>query len=213
MRRLPKVSPIVMSSLFLLIAGTMAPAFAIYFQPREGPVGDEHRPVVEAIAAQNEIGHGHVWKIYVRASNPDGDLDKIQVTFSQVGAGIFAPDLLAQKSKNKNLNGYILVWSRLNGGGPTSDIHAEVDIRTEDRAGNLSEPKKMAFTVREIGKKDEFDPPAEFNKSVNLGQAEFPLQTDEGLVGGDGRGDLKRILVNKRRPPIGEPLFSFRFLS
>ena len=31
--------------------------------------------VLRAIAAQNEIGIGKLWKIYIRATDPDGDID------------------------------------------------------------------------------------------------------------------------------------------
>ncbi len=172
---------------YFLLAGAISDAFLL--EPREGPVGEKHRPVVKAIAAQNEIGNGYLWKIYVRASDPDGDLDKIQVMFSQLGSGIYSPDLVVQKSKHKILNGAILVWARLSGGGASSDIHGEVDIRAEDRAGNMSEPKKMSFTVYITGKKDQYVPPPGFNATNNLGQAEFPLLTDEGLVGLHDNGD------------------------
>ncbi len=83
MKRIWRPRTVGLGLAFLLLAGTATDAFPI--RPREGPVGEEHRPVVEAIAAQNEIGNGYLWKIYVRASDPDGDLDKIQVMFSQLG--------------------------------------------------------------------------------------------------------------------------------
>jgi hypothetical protein len=170
----------------LVWAGSTPSGFGFLLPPREGPVGEKHRPIVEAIAAQNDIREGSLWKIYLRASDPDGDLDKIFVSFSQLGAD-FTPDLLPQKTKVQVMNGYILVWAKLEGGAATSDIYGQVDIRVEDRAGNYSEPKIMSFTLGQYGQADRFVPPAEFNSTNSLGQAEFPLLADDLLVGDDGR--------------------------
>ena len=174
---------LVAGAAIIIWAGTVSSGFGFLIPSREGPVGEKHRPIVESIAAQNEIGSGNLWKIYVRASDPDGDLDKIQIMFSQLGSGIYSPELLVQKTMLKTLNGVILIWARLSGGGATGDIQGEVDIRAEDRAGNMSEPKKLSFTVNIIGEKDTFVAPPGFNAANNLGQAVFPLLTDEGLVG------------------------------
>ncbi len=110
-------------------------------------------------------------------------MDKIQVMFSQLGSGIFSPDLLVQKSMHNALNGTIFVWARLSGGGANGDIQGEVDIRAKDRADNMSELKKLSFTVNIIRGKDKFVAPLESNATNYLGQAKFPLLTDEGLVG------------------------------
>ncbi|MEE9255896.1 MAG: hypothetical protein V3V56_01865, partial [bacterium] len=151
--------------------------------PLEGPVGKKHTPVVQAIAAQTEIRDGAFWKIYVSASDPDGDLDKIMVTFGQLGAAMFTPDILYQEKKSQSLNGSILVWADLNGGGATDTIYGTVEITVIDSAGNESAPKTMEFEVQQLGPNDSFVPPPIFDASNHLGQAEFPLLTDEGLVG------------------------------
>lgn len=176
MKRYQWLAFLVWGALLIFPTGTPAAGFE-FFRPNIGPVGEKHRPVVIAIAAQREIGDGTLWKIYVRASDPDGEIDKIQVTFS-ASPGMYAPNLFVlPKSQRKGVNGAILVWARLNGGGTTDDIYGEVEIRAEDRAGNLSEPQKLQFTVQEYGMYDEFVPSPEFDRSVILGQVDFPLET------------------------------------
>ncbi len=176
MNRIQGLILLALGAFLLFLAGTPATGFEI-FRPKVGPTGEKHRPVVIAIDAQREFGDGTLWKIYVRASDPDGDLDKIQVTFS-ASPGMYAPDLFVlPKSQRKEVNGAILVWARLNGDGSTDDIYGKVEIRAEDRAGNLSEPKKLQFTVQEYGMYDEFVPPSGFDRNVVLGQVEFPLET------------------------------------
>lgn len=170
--------------LLLFLSGATAFASSIFLPPRQGPVGDKHRPAVEAIDAQREIGDGQLWKIYIRASDPDGDLDKIYVTFSQLGVGAYSPELLVQKNTMKSLKGYILVWAKLEGGGTTGDILGNVEVRAEDRAGNMSEPKSFEFKLVQFGGEDRFHPPGEFDAGNNLGQAGFPLQTETDIAKG-----------------------------
>ena len=153
MNRKHWIKCLVAGATILIWAGTVSSGFGFLLPRREGPVGEKNRPTVESIAAQNEIGDGNLWKIYVRASDPDGDLDKIQIMFTQLGTGIYSPELLVQKSMHKTLNGVILIWASLKGDGASNDIHGELYIQAEDRAGNMSEPKKLSFTVNIIGKK------------------------------------------------------------
>ena len=53
-----------------------------------------------------------------------------------------------------------------------------------DRAGNISDPETMEFEVQQLGPNDSFVPPPIFDASNRIGQADFPLESDD-LVGGD----------------------------
>ena len=116
----------------------------------------------------------------------DDDLDRIQISFEQLG-GSYVPDIIMQDKKTDKMNGALLVWAALSGGtGSTSNtIYGKAEIRVEDRAGNLSKPKFIEFEVQTLGPPDTFAPPAGFDAATNLGEAEFPLQTDEDLTGDD----------------------------
>ena len=176
MKRIQGLTLFALVALLLWPVGSTVSGFEL-FRTKQGPVGEQHTPVVEAIAAQREIGDGTLWRVYLRASDPDGDLDKVQITFFS-SPGMYAPEkLVLPTSQRKQTNGAILIWARLNGDGSTTDIYGEVEIRVEDRAGNLSKPQKLKFTVQEFGMYDEFVPPAKFKRDVVLGQAQFPLET------------------------------------
>jgi hypothetical protein len=69
------------------------------------------------------------------------------VTFGQLGASMFTPDILYQDKRTKMLNGHIFVWASLIGGGATDTIYATVEIIAIDRAGNESPAKTMEFQV------------------------------------------------------------------
>jgi hypothetical protein len=176
------------TALLLFAAGSAFAFFPFILPPRVGPVGKKHEPVVEAISAQTEIRNGNQWKIYVRASDPDGDMDRIQVSFGQLGVGSYPPDLLVLKKTVKKLNGAIMVWAWLKGGDANAGtIYATVKILVEDRAGNISEVKTMEFEVQNFGPEDTFVPPPGFNSSNVLGTADFPLVTDTSPDGDSGK--------------------------
>jgi hypothetical protein len=176
MKRIQGLISFALVAMILLPVGSTVSGYEL-FRRKQGPVGEKHTTVVEALDAQREIGDGTLWRIYLRASDPDGDLDRVQITFFS-SPGMYAPEqLILPASKQKQANGAILIWARLNGGDSTTDIYGEIEIRVEDRAGNLSNPKKLEFTVQEYGMYDEFVPSAAFNRDVVLGQAQFPLET------------------------------------
>lgn len=156
--------------------------------PQKGPVGIKHQPVIQAIAAQKEIGIGYLWKIYIRVTDPDGDADKIYVSFSQPG-GSYPSIPLVLNRPEKEINGAVLTWTSLAGASnQLGPIYASAEIRVEDRAGNMSEPKEIEFTLGSFGPEDKFVPPPSFNKDLVYGQVDFPIQSEEDLVG-DDEGD------------------------
>jgi len=186
MTRKMALGSIFLGAAFLFLAAATAKAFLPFLlPPMDEPVGKAHEPILEVIAAQTEIRNGNIWKIYIRATDPDGDLDKIQFTFGQLGASSYSPDTIYFDKKVASMNGSISVWANLNGGGASGTIYGTVEVLVEDRAGNMSNSKTIMFEVQPFGPKDTFAPPPGINANVDLGQVDFPLQTDLALVGDD----------------------------
>ncbi len=185
--------PLIAVAALLILSGCGPGGFIL--PPREGPVGEKHRPVIRAIAAQNEIGIGYLWKIYIHATDPDGDVDKIYVFFAQPGNGGYPTYPLVLHRPAREINGAVLTWTRLAGSGnQMGPIYASAEIVVEDRAGNMSEPREIEFTLGSFGPEDKFVPPSSFNKDLVYGQVDFPIQSEDDLVGDDGsdnRGDTK----------------------
>ena len=170
----------------LLLSGCGPGGFIL--PPREGPVGEKHRPVIRALAAQNEIGIGNLWKIYIHATDPDGDIDQIYVSFAQPGGSYPSLPLVLSRPM-KEINGAVLTWTTLAGSGfQMGAIYASAEIRVEDRAGNMSEPKTIEFTLGSFGPEDKFVPPPPFKKNLIYGQVYFPIQSEDDLVGDDDGG-------------------------
>ena len=188
MNRKRWINFLVAGAAIIIWAGTVSSGFGFLLPPREGPVGEEHRPVIRALAAQSEIGIGNLWKIYIRATDPDGDIDQIYVYFAQPG-GSYTSIPLVLRPPVKELNGAVLTWTTLAGSGfQMGDIYASAEIRVEDRAGNMSEPKTIEFTLGSFGPEDKFVPSPPFVKDIVYGQVDFPIQSEDDLVG-DGSGE------------------------
>ncbi len=164
---------------FVILAGFSGP-FSLY-RPNFGPVGEDHRPVLEAAWAQSEFGDGAMWKICVRASDPDGDLDKVFITIDQLGGTYPGEFIIVPESQRKTTNGAVLFWAYVKGFSTSPIICGTAQIHVEDRAGNMSDSRTIEFTVLLIGPKDKGDLPPGFKRNVILGQMDFPLQSGEDL--------------------------------
>lgn len=185
------VKLIALAAAIFVWAGYTPSGFGFLLPPREGPVGERHTPVIQSIAVQNEIGIGNLWKIYIQAKDPEGDIDKIYVYFAQPG-GSYPNFPLVLRKPVSELKGAVLVWTVLAGTQTQSGpIYASAEVRVEDRAGNISEPKVFDFTLSPFGPKDQFNPPPPFDKNLVYGQVDFPIQSEDDLVGDDdvGRDD------------------------
>ncbi len=178
------------ATIFLLAAGSAKAFLPFILPPQEGPVGKAHEPVIEAVSAQKEIGIGELWKIYIRASDPDGDVDKIYVSFSQLGDDYISLPLLLDRPMKK-IQGSVLTWTTLaSSSTQTGVIYGTAEVWVEDRAGNTSNSKKFEFILDPFGPRDKFVPPPALATGPVFGQVDFPIRSEDDL-GGDGEDDRK----------------------
>jgi hypothetical protein len=158
-----------------------------FYRPQEGPVGDAHRPRLEAVWAQPEIGFGEMWRIYVRAADPDGDLDKVWVTFTRFGATYPGTFVYLPEGQHRLANGYIQMWARPRGGLNFGEmpIYARAEVRVEDRAGNQSGALSFAFALigQPVGAGS--PPPAGFAREARLTDMEMHMDIEIGAGNGD----------------------------
>ncbi|OGL59614.1 MAG: hypothetical protein A3J27_12050 [Candidatus Tectomicrobia bacterium RIFCSPLOWO2_12_FULL_69_37] len=160
-----------------------------FYRPQEGPVGERHRPRLEAAWAQPEIGYSQLWRIYVRAADPDGDLDKVWLTFTRFGATYVGNFVYLPEGQGRAANGYIQMWARPRGGLNLGElpIHATVEVRVEDRAGNQSASIVFPFTLVSTQVQEGVQPPAGFSQQVRL--TEMDMNMDIGLGDAEGGRD------------------------
>jgi hypothetical protein len=160
------------SLLFFLIPGLAA--FESMVNNREKKMAT---PVITQSFASQFLGEGDTWKVYLNASDPDGDMKYIICTIDQPGIGTSPVSFTRIKEENRReLSGYIY-W---NTGGVyglnLSSITLTVQI--QDRSGNFSD--SVSFPLQfQPGVRQEA-PPKDTFQEIELGPIMITLQSTSG---------------------------------
>lgn len=98
----------------VILFGMVACAHMGGLEEREKIYG-KNPPVIEKSFAPNLLSPGDLWKIYVLASDPDGDMDTLIAVVEQSGMGAYPVSRTKIEGENsKELSGYFF----LNTSGP-----------------------------------------------------------------------------------------------
>jgi len=173
---------------YLGMAGfaALAGCAGIYYSPSSGPVGEAHQPRLEAVWAAEAVGYGNIWRVYIRASDPDGDLDKVWVTFARFG-GTYPGTFVPLTQPLREANGYVQFWAWPKGGLKLGElpIYASAMVRVEDRAGNQSHAIAIPFVLMHHSGPDGAAPPAGFSRDTKLAEMEMNMEIELGAGDGD----------------------------
>jgi len=107
-------------------------------------------PVIEQSFASQVMRKGDTWRIYLRASDPDGDMKTIIAYFRKGGVG--GPTAVShtqiKENDRREINGY-LYWYP----GPEMDGFPEMTmtIQIEDMAGHFSKPVSLPLRIQPSG--------------------------------------------------------------
>jgi hypothetical protein len=137
-------------------------------------------PVIEKSFASNQLSPGDPWKIYIRATDPDGDMESIVSAVEQTGAGAYPISFTKIKAENgKELSGYIYLTTSV----PMRHTflynqELTVTVQIKDKAGHLSRPVsfKVVLLARQVPKA----PPEGVFKEVELGPIMVTLRPPSG---------------------------------
>jgi hypothetical protein len=128
---------------------------------------DPKSPIITHAFAVDKGSYGYIWKIYIEAEGPDGDMDRIAVVVNQTGYGYYSTDWIILKPQcREHIIGY-LQWNTFSSKGSYlpewTQISAKVSIF--DKSGNESNEVIFPFTF-ESGVKNqyEYQLPAPFDK-------------------------------------------------
>lgn len=133
-----------------------------------------NKPKIEEVFAARWVTPRETWKIYINASDPDGDLKYFQVSL-WVPGGIMTPVRLdLEPDQSKTISGYLTLYT---GDLPLSILRfgsseLTLSVALEDRAGHVSERAVFPVTLILGAKKEE--PPAGKFKEQFLGNV--PVQ-------------------------------------
>jgi hypothetical protein len=125
-------------------------------------------PIITRTFAVDRGQYGYIWKIYIEAEDPDGDMDKIAVVVNQMGYGHYPTDWIMLKPQyREHFIGY-LQWNTFSSKTSFLPEWTRITMRVSifDKAGNESNEVVFPFTF-ESGVKNqyEYQLPAPFDQS------------------------------------------------
>jgi len=106
-------------------------------------------PVITCSFASREICPGDTWKVYIHATDPDGDMKTIICAVNQAGRGSYPVSYVrVPEGQGGELSGFI--YLNTGAGERLPFIHLTLEVEIQDRAGNLSRPVffVLAFNPR-----------------------------------------------------------------
>jgi hypothetical protein len=140
---------------------------------------DNSRPPIITHAFAVDKGHyGYIWKIYIEAMDPDGDMDKIAVVVNQAGYGSYPTDWIYLSSQyQKHFKGYIQ-WNTFSSKASYLPEWTQITVKVSvfDKAGNESNEAVFPFTF-ESGAKNRYQlvPPFDKENIPRLGHIMIDL--------------------------------------
>lgn len=104
-------------------------------------------PVITHWFASEELHHGDIWKIYLEANDPDGDMRKFVCVFDQVGYGPYSADYVVIKRQHREkLRGYLTFFSSAGAGLWLPEwTQLKLKVYIQDKDGNTS--NKVIFPL------------------------------------------------------------------
>lgn len=141
-------------------------------------------PVITEHFAAKELRPGDTWKIYLKASDPDGDMKYIVAMVDQKGIGAYSASHTRIPAGNeKELSGYVYL-NTMSGAGYTSLVFYDLSltIQIQDKAGHYSQPVVFSLTFQPRTAVQESPPPGVF-QDQDLGPILISLRTITAEIG------------------------------
>lgn len=139
-------------------------------------------PVITNFSASKEIPHGDIWKIYLEAHDPDGDMRQFVCVFGRLGYGAPSSEYVSVKKQHREkMKGYLTFLSGAGGGlyvGEWTRLTLTVYIR--DRAGLTSDKVVFPLVLSQGASQEPPPPPFDAGKLDRLGAIAYELKAPGG---------------------------------
>jgi hypothetical protein len=136
-------------------------------------------PVIVQSFAAKELTPGEVWRVYLKATNPNGKMKYIVATVSQPGVGDYPASITKIKEENeKELSGYIYLNTAPIRTSHFFNLTLTLTVNIKDDKGHFSKP--AVFPLSFMAKPSPEAPPEGAFKEEDLGPIMVTLRTDEG---------------------------------
>jgi hypothetical protein len=173
---------------FVPCVGCSEPLF-----PYEGgttPKPGTHAPIITHSFAVEKGPYGYIWKIYIQAEDPDGDMFKIASVVDQVGYGPYPTDWSFLKPEyGSNFKGY-LQWNTFSSRTSHLTEWTQITLKVSvfDKAGNESNVVVFPFTFELTSRPYAYQPPEPFDQAdlPKVGYIHVDL-IDPLILGSHGR--------------------------
>ena len=109
------------------------------------------KPVIHESFAGKEISPYETWKIYLKVSDPDGNMRSIFAVVDQAGVGQYPLGITRlKKGKEKEFLGYLYLNSIGSNPSLLNFAHLNLTLWVKDRSGNFSDPVSfpLSYNVR-----------------------------------------------------------------
>jgi len=166
-------------TLALFVAVVLAAGWAM-FEPRtaQTAAGGKTPPVIVQSFASKELRPGDVWKVYLKASDPQGQMKYIFATVSQPGANAYPISIIRIKGENqKELSGYI--YLNTSPAAQSNFFNLTLTLTVSIKGTGGFSPSAV-FPLSFEGKPAQEAPPDGVFKEQNLGPISVTLQTVSG---------------------------------
>jgi hypothetical protein len=146
----------------------------------QSPIVPKAAPVITQSFASPQIAPGWTWKVYLKASDADGDMKDIAAVVHQPGIGDYPISFTRLGEKHRGeFSGYLFLvippYSSLD------NVAMSVTVQIRDRAGNSSQPIKLPLFIGSLARLQP-PPPGVFQEN-DLG----PIMVNLRTVGDDDR--------------------------
>jgi hypothetical protein len=143
-------------------------------------------PVITHSFASEELSHGDIWKIYLEAHDPDGDMRQFVCAFTQVGYGPYSSEyVIIKKRHRERMKGY-LVFPSYVGDRLSEWTQLSLIIYIRDKGGNTSNKVVFPLVLSRGAKQGTPPPPFDIGDLDKLGTIPVELIDPQR---GNGNGD------------------------
>lgn len=159
---------------------------ALAFAAPAGAEAGKVTPVIHEAFASKEITTGDTWKIYLKASNPNGEIKRIFAMIYQPGVGEYPLSILRVRSENrKEMSGFLSLSTAMPY-YPVDFLNLTLTVHLQDTSGAFSQAVVFPLYISSRSAQDL--PPQGIFKEVNLGALPILLKRTDGNGGTSGSG-------------------------
>lgn len=128
-------------------------------------------PVITHWYASEKLHHGDIWRIYIEAKDPDGDMRQFVCVFDQPGYGYHNPGYVIIKKRHRGeMMGYLRFFSNLGRGHSLPEwTQVSVTIYIRDKGWNTSNELVLPLEFSRGSKQEPPPSPFDAGKLDNLG--------------------------------------------